>query len=60
MFILVSWLMILKFLKMTAEKHYEYHLLLLPGRSDLFGLYFGFFKQDFYFQISLSHIFHLL
>jgi hypothetical protein len=45
---------------MTAEKHYEYHLLLLPGRSDLFGFYFGFFKQDFYFQISLSHIFHLL
>jgi hypothetical protein len=56
--------MTLHFLKMTAEKYYEYDLLLLPGiyQVNLIdpGFYSSFYKQDFYFQISLSHIFHLL
>ena len=55
---------LLQFLKMTAEKHYEYHLLLLPGMCQVnpidLGFTFAFFKQDFCFQISLSHISHLL
>ena len=32
----------------------------IPGKSNWSGFYSSFYKQDFYFQISLSHIFHLL